>query len=651
MKVNLAWLADLTDLSVDKQKLLEAINTQLGEVETSEDLAAKYADVLIVEVVKIKTHPQADRLKVCLINDSQAIKAVERDEQGLIEVVCGASNLRQGMFACWLPPTAKLPCDFAKAQAPSLEALEIRGVKSWGMLASALELDLGNDDQGILELRADCQVGAGYPIVKPNRQLVGQKLARVYGLETTILDIDNKMFTHRPDCFGLIGVAREIAAITKSVFKPPVWYTPLESKPSLEADQSLALEIKTPELAECFRALIIKDLQVRPADLSLQFRLASVGIKPVNNIVDWSNYMMYLTGQPTHAFDYDKLVGLSQNPKPPKLIVRLSQAGESLQLLNGKQLKFDQPALVIATDQQPVALAGIMGGSETEVDLNTKTIVLECANFNMYQLWRTSMHYGVFSEAATRFSKGQSLAQIPTVAQATAEMMTASATGQLQSTIYESKPIGQTSKATVTVHVDFINQRLGSNLTFEEIVELLEKVEFEVILKTEQLLEVKPPFWRMDIGIAEDIVEEIGRLNGGYQSLKPQLPLRPLQAIEIDKLLKLKTRIRRCLAARGANETIGYSFVSKAQLKANGQDESLSFQLLNPLNPQLEVYRQSLTPSLIQLAATNQRQGYKEFALFEIGCAHQKRADWLDQEALPLDFTENGFNLCSIKSQ
>lgn len=649
MKINLAWLADLVDLPADRKRLFEAINTQLGEIEAVEDLAAKYKGALIVKVVRIEDHPQAQKLKICLIDDARSHKTVDRSKDGLIQVVCGADNLKRGMFACWLPPQSVVPNTLGKPSPEVLKVLEIRGVKSWGMLASAFELDLSGDYEGILELRSDRQRSADYPAVTVDEKSVGQPFAAVFGLETAVLDIDNKMFTHRPDCFGLLGVAREIAAITQSAFRAPAWYGLPTKEKTVSGDKKLLLDIQTPQLARRFRALFIDGLEVQPPDLSLQFRLASLGIKPVNNVVDWTNYLMYLTGQPSHAFDYDKLLKLSGSAEPLKLIVRQSRRGESLLLLNGKKLTFDQPALVIATDRQPVALAGVMGGSETEVDQNTKTVLLECANFDMYDLWRTSMRYGIFSEAATRFTKGQSPWQIPAVAQATAEAIAQDGSGLLKPVVYELWDQAAAPRKALCVHLDFINRRLGSSLAFQTVIDLLERVEFEVSLKTEQTLEIKPPFWRTDIAIAEDIVEEIGRLNGGYQALEPVLPRRSMQAAAVGELLKLKSKIRNCLAARGANEVMGYSFVSEAQLQAGNQDVKASFKLLNPLNPQLEAYRQSLTPSLIAMAQANQRQGYKDFALFEIDCGHLKDAKLTDEEGLPLDLERSAL-LCSLES-
>ena len=653
MKINLAWLADFVDLAVDQDELLTRINTQLGEIESVINLEEKYKDILIVKVVSVQPHPNADKLSVCLVDDGRKFQGLPRQKNGYVEVVCGATNVWEGMLAAWLPPASIMPATFDKVDNRiQLGIKEIRGVLSHGMLASLFELDLGADKDGILDIKVSSSTLPNeYPQVKIDDSLVGQSFAPVFDLATTVIDIENKMFTHRPDCFGLLGVAREIAAITKSVLKKPAWYSYADSQTPVKKGEALNLDIQCPDLVTRFRALLIRDLKVGPSDLILQTRLASIGFKPVNNVVDMTNYMMYVSGQPTHAFDYDKLLQLSSSQNPPlTLVVRQAVKKETLKLLNGKTAVFDQPAIVIATDKKPIALGGIMGGSEAEVDQSTRTVLLECANFNMYSLRRTTMHYGIFSEAATRFTKGQSRAQIPSVAHRTADLIAYSTAGQIEPPIYEfQQAADQSESKSLLTTAKFINQRLGSELTTEVISSLLTAVEFNVKAEGEQL-RIDLPFWRTDIEIAEDIVEEIGRLNGGYMTLKPVLPIRPIRPADNDELLSLKAQIRRCLAARGANEVLGYSFVSAESLAISGQDDENSFHLHNPLNPNLAVYRQSLTPSLMAMVETNRRSGHKNFALFEIGCAHQKNQQAIDQDGLPLDLQRVGF-ICHLTNR
>lgn len=622
MKVNLAWLAEFVDLKVSHEELLERINTQLGEIEAVVDLAEKYAGILIVKVSEVKPHPDADKLSVCLIDDAGKSAVTVRNAAGLIQVVCGAPNVRAGMLAAWIPPGSSVPAGGGK-----IEARAVRGLQSQGMLASPRELDIETDGEIILEVDSGS---------------AGISFAEAFDLETSVIEIENKMFTHRPDCFGLLGIAREIAAITGSPFKSPQWYgQSAESLPS--AGELFSLEVQCPDLVPCLRATIISGLRnVGSSDLRLRARLASVGFKPVNNIVDATNYMMYVSGQPTHAFDFDKLLALGSSEGRLKLSARLSVAGESLELLNGKTTVFKSPAIVITAADQPVALGGIMGGKSAEVDLNTRNVLLECANFDMYSLRRASMHYGVFSEAATRFTKGQSPAQIPCAAAQTAAMITAAAGGEIGQTLENVATGGATATPAVKVTATAINKLLGSDSPADKMDSLLRAVGFKVATTGDELL-IEPPFWRTDIEIAEDIVEEIGRLNGGYATLAPVLPHRPVKPAAEDALLNLRRKLRHCLAARGASEVLGYSFVSKAFLKAAGQDPDNSYRLLNPLSPELSLYRQCLTPSLAALLNSNRRLSYKDFALFEIGCAHEKNSKTVDEDGLPADLSRAAF--------
>ena len=644
MKINLHWLGSLVDLKVGTDELLERVNTQLGEIESVLDLNRKYLGATVVKVARVSPHPNGKELSICLIDDRGRTAGIRRQADGLVQVVCGAPNVKAGMLAVWLPPAAVVPASFEQPESKriKLAGKEIRGTMSWGMLASASELDLGSDKDTILEVESrppDKEAGrAGV-----SEKAVGRPFAEVFHLDTQVIDIENKMFTHRPDCFGLAGVAREIAAITGSDYRDPFAGADCRPPDGAGGSPGLELEVRCPELVVRLHARLVGGLTVGTTGLYERGLLSSVGLKPVNSVVDATNASMYITGQPSHAFDYDKLLAYSADKrKTPRLVARLSEPGEKLVLLNGKSLTFDQPAIVIATDKEPVALGGIMGGLKTEVDRQTRRVVIECANFNMYSLRRATMHYGVFSEAATRFTKGPSPRVIPAAINLASTIISRSCSAEKQAapTIetcrFDAAGVDAESPA-VETSADFVNQRLGSDVSTARMAELLEKVGFEVESAEGQKLRLRPPFWRTDIAIAEDIVEEIGRLNGGYQSLTPVLPSQPTKPAAADGLLLLKAKIRQALAARGASETMGYSFVAKSFLEAAGQKSAGSFQLANPPNKDLEAYRQSLTPSLLRAVAANRRAGHKDFALFEIGPAHLKAKRWQDEEGLPLD--------------
>ena len=604
MKIDLntvKWFLDFELPPVDE--LVEKIGAQLGAVDEVIDIGSKYKDVKVVRVVQCKNHPDADKLKVCMIDNGG---------KELVQVVCGAPNVHEGMLAAWLPPSTTVPNTVGKDPFV-LEARELRGEKSNGMLASPKELAFGDDHDGLLEIEGD---------LKP-----GDDFAEAFGLKDNfIIDIENKMFTHRPDCFGFMGVARELAGIYQKPFKSPDWYQVDPKFPDIEAEE-LKLEVKNelPELVPRFTAIAIRDVQVGPSPVWLAAYLARTGQKAINNIVDYTNWYMLETGQPLHAYDYDKVKALSDGDSAA-IVIRNPKPGEKLKLLNGKTIEPRPEAVMIATNKQLIGVGGVMGGDATEVDSETKNIILECANFDMYSVRRTSMAHGLFTEAVTRFTKGQSSLQNLAVLDKIVNEIRQHAGGKVTSRAIDDNHLPDLVKTRGSLHppvkisAAFINDRLGLKLSAGEIKTLLANVEFGVELNDDELT-VTAPFWRIDIELREDVVEEVGRLYG-YDKLPLVLPQRDLTPTPRDPLLELKAQIRQALSRAGANEVLAYSFVHGDLLDKVGQDKAQAFRLSNALSPDLQYYRLSLTPSLLEKVHPNLKAGYDEFALFEIGKAH-----------------------------
>lgn len=612
MKVSLNWVKHFTGVSLTVDELVEKIGAQLGAVEEVIDVGKKYEGLLIVKVVECEKHPNADKLSLCLVDDGDVNKKVERKETGLIQVVCGAPNVKAGQLAVWIPPGATVPASFDKDPFV-IEARPIRNKTSHGMLASPQELALGDSHEGILVL------DQGKP---------GDDFAKAASLDDTVIDIENKMFTHRPDLFGILGIAREIAGIQNKPFKSPDWYRENASLPADGRKNVLKLAIKNdaPKLVPRFCAVAIKDIKVGPSPAWLQARLASVGLRPINNIVDITNFFMLETAQPLHAYDYDKV-------KTGILGARLSKKGEKLALLNGKIITLDAGAVVITDGQNPIGMGGIMGGADTEVDNNTKSIILECANFDMNQTRKTAMEYGLFTDAVTRFTKNQSPRQNAAVLVKAVDAIRKLAGGRVASAVVDDKHF--TAKdAAVKTDAGFINSRLGLKLKAADIKKLLENVEFKVEGTSE--LKVTAPFWRTDIEIPEDIVEEVGRLYG-YDHLPVVLPTKDLAPAERNQSFDFKTRLRDILSRAGANEVLTYSFVHQNLFKAVGQSAKDAYHIRNAVSPDLQFYRLSLTPSLLDKVHANQRAGFKEFALFEIGLGHNRKMKD-PKTKLPLEF-------------
>lgn len=624
-----AEVADFLPKDIDE--ITKKIGAQLGEIEEVVDLGAKYKDAVVVRVVSCIDHTNADKLKICRIDDGGKNKSVKRDKDGLVQVVCGAPNVKTDMFAVWLPPGATVPSTFDK-EPFVLEAREIRGSISNGMLASANELAINDDHTGILNIDKKTEPGDSF--------------AELYRLDDYIIDIENKMFTHRPDCFGLLGIARELAGIYGHNFKSPEWYadTIFNSQFSISKELKLDVVNEIPKSAPRFSVVTIADVKIAPSPIWLQVFLSKAGIKSINNVVDYTNFLMCFSGQPLHAYDYDKLAKLSGGT--PTIKVRYASGQEKLKLLNGKEVTPPTETIVIATDKHSIGIGGVIGGSSTEVDDNTKNIIIECANFDPYAIRRTSMELGIFTDAVTRFSKGQSpLQTLPVITKAVKDLQYLSG-GKPVGKLHDIKSHLSLLKP-VKVSVGFINERLGLNLKTKDIIEILANV--EITTKTHgDNLEITPPFWRTDIEIAEDAVEEVGRLYG-YDHLPLKLPKKTMSPSVVSSELNLKQQIRESLSALGANEVLTYSFVHGNLLDATAQDRAKSFTIKNALSPDLQYYRQSLTPSLLEKIHPNIKAGYDDFALFELNKAHVKGKN--DEHGLPEEFERLALVVAKAKNK
>ena len=630
MKVSLNIVKSLVNFELPPvDELVARVNAQLGSVEKVIDLGAQYKDARIVHVVQCEPHPNADRLHVCLIDDGGAVANIPRDDKGYVQVVCGAPNVHADMWAVWLPPNSTVPASFADAEPFVLGARKLRGVLSQGMLAAADELAIGTDHDGIVEI-------SGRDMPKGAVLRAGDSFAQVFGLDDVVLDIENKMFTHRPDCFGQLGVAREISGIFGQAFTSPDWYRVAQKF----ADGSgLKLDVYNdiPDLVPRFMAVAVKNVAMQPSPLWLQCQLVAMGGKPINNIVDATNYIMLMTAQPTHAYDYDKLCG-------GKLGARMAREGEMIALLNGKTYTLGTDDIVIADGERAVALGGIMGGADTEVSSDTNNVVLECASFDMYAVRKTAMRHGVFTDALSRFNKGQSPLQNAPVLKRLMGMIG----GEQASEVHDKKQFsdefdeyfaGKYTPANIDINSSFINQRLGLQLTDSDIYTLLNNVEVHNHGPEDELgyMCIQVPFWRTDIELKEDVVEEVGRLYD-FGKLPRELPQRSTKPAPKNPRRELKRQIREQLSRAGANEALTYSFVHEHILKRAEQHADQAYKLSNALSPDLQYYRLSVLPSLLDKVHANIKAGHDEFCLFEIGKGHDVRLPH-SEDGLPSEQT------------
>lgn len=634
--LNLAQSYSNVDLkSLPHEEIIARMGAQLGSVEEVSNWADKYNGVIVAKVVSCVKHPNADKLSLCLIDDG-GVADVERNSEGFVQVVCGAPNVREGLIVAWIPPGATVPNTF-DTDPFVLEARELRGKVSNGMIASPSELAMSDDHSGILEINSD-EIG--------RQPKLGESLSNFYMLDDFVVTCENKMFTHRPDCFGNLGIARELSGIFDLKFQSPDWYrtTPVWN---VEIENKIVLDIRNDvqKMVPRFMCVLMDNIVVAPSPSWLQGFLKRVGIKPINNVVDVTNYVMHLTGQPLHAFDFDKLQKISD---VPGISPRMAKKGETLRLLGNKEIELTESDIVIATDKQAVALAGVMGGADTEVDSDTKSILIECANFDMYAVRRTSMRHGIFTDAVTRFNKGQSPLQNDRVLWYAMKSMVDNASARQASEVYDlvDFELSADNLNHVSVTVDFINARLGSELSSEDIKVLLENVEFEVTVQG-QNLQITAPFWRMDISISEDIVEEVGRLYG-YSKLPIVLPSRSSKPNLKNVARDFKQSLRESLSRTGGSEVLTYSFVHGKLLENSNINPDVSaYHLRNALSPDLQYYRPSLVPSLLSKVHQNikAQAGSDEniFALYEIGKVHVKNHFDELEPTLPKQMNRLGF--------
>ncbi len=603
MKISLNALKQYVNMKVPVSELLTLIGSRLVEIEGTIDLSEKYKNIKIVKVAECEkiagTH-----LSLCQI---------DAGTKELIQVVCGAPNVHRGMLAVWLAPGVIVPSTFGNENF-KLGSKKLRGFESNGMLAAADELDFWPDHEGILE-------------INPKDAKPGDSFAEIFDLNDIILDIENKSLTHRPDCFGLVGFAREVAGILGEEFTNPEYlFLGVSNKNS----DNLKIEIKDSEICPRYSCAVLDASKLQEKSKYLQksdIFLFKAGMRPVSPIVDLTNIIMLETGQPLHAFDYDKFASVG-GAKIPQIIVRLANNDEELQLLDGKTIKCVPTDILITSNNVPVALAGAMGGANTEIDASTKKIILESATFSLYNLRKTQMEHGIFSEAITRFTKGQPAEQTSPVLREAIRRL--DATPEVVADCYPAP--GKLN--IIKISTKEINSLLGSDYSIQTIVKTLENVNFSVyapkIGHTPKLslgkfaelqddeIAIVAPSWRTDIFIKEDIVEEVGRLLG-YDNIPLDFPTRPFIESKVDDTLVLKNKIRTILSDRlGANEVLSYSFVSEDLLSRANLDTENVYKIVNSISPELQCFRSSIVPSLIEKMRDNFKSGHNDFTLYEM---------------------------------
>lgn len=576
MKFTYSWLKDHLEPTASFDQIVERLSLIGLEVEGVEDKAKQLAPFVVGEVLTAEKHPNADKLKVCTVSIGSGVP---------IQVVCGAPNARAGLKTVFAAPGTVIPTSGLE-----LKIGKIRDVESRGMLCSAREMGLSEEHDGILELPDDAPVGAPF--------------AEVLGLNDPVIEI--AVTPNRADCLGVSGVARDLAAAGLGELMAPR-VKPVEG--AFPAPMKVTLEFgETSPLCPAFALRVVKGVKNGPSPQWLQDRLRAIGLRPINALVDVTNFMTFDRNRPLHVFDLKKVNG--------HLVVRRAKGGETLLALDGKTYTLDESMCVIADDRGVESLAGIMGGEESGCDESTTDVVIESALWDPINIAQTGRKLGINSDARFRFERGvDPAATLPGLDLATHLIL--ELCGGEPSELVLAGAIPDTSR-TIAFPLTEVKRLTGLEASEDEIRGVLDRLGFAVT-GSAPVLEVVPPSWRGDIEGKADLVEEVVRILGLERVPSTELPRGADARKAVLTTLQLRSRkARRSLAARGMVEAVTWSFVSReaAKLFGGGAD---ALALSNPIASDLSDMRPSLLPGLIKAAGANAARGAGDVALFEVG--------------------------------
>jgi len=579
MKVSLSWLKDYVPIEMDVHDLADELTMVGLEVEGVVDRYEYLRSVISGRIIDIRPHPKTEDLKICDVDLG------DRE----LSIVCGATNIRKNMLAPVALPGTQFPDGFV------LESKNVRGVPSEGMLCSEAELGIGADSEGIMALSHSLSAG--------------ENVAKILDLTDMVFDIG--LTPNRSDCLSIIGIAREIAALQDMSVRYPDLNLPEASGNLLDLS---SVVIETPDNCPRYAARLLMDIKVSPSPFWLQDRLLSIGLRPINNIVDITNFVMMETGQPLHAFDFDRL---AQN----RIVVRMAHRNEPFTTLDQKDHLLSPDMLMICDGEKPVALAGIMGGFNSEIENDSKRILIESAYFNPIAIRRTSKKLGLTSEASYRFERGVDPDGTLIALDRAAQLMAEISGGRLIEGLIDQHP-KPTKPRKISLNVLETNSLLGIDLGQDKIENLLRSIEFKVERTDNNTLEVISPSYRVDIERQVDLMEEVARL-WGYNNIETTYPLIPAKAMERDKRLNQRDRIKRIMIALGFTESINYSFINSfscEKLRLAPEDRRRNaVKILNPLSEEQETMRTSLLPGLFDTMHRNISRHVNNLKLFEVG--------------------------------
>ncbi|MBU0993855.1 MAG: phenylalanine--tRNA ligase subunit beta [Proteobacteria bacterium] len=579
MKTSLSWLKEYVDVEMDASKIADALTMAGLEVETVIDRYAFLETVVVARILEIKPHKNADKLRVCTVDTG-------KDK---LNIVCGAPNVQEGMLVPLALPGTELPGGVI------LEKGKIRGEVSEGMICSKKELAIGEDDGGIM-------------VLEPHLT-IGEPLNNALNLCDPVIEID--LTPNRPDCLGIIGIAREVAAFENKTVQKPETKLPNALN---HIKNFTSVTIEDPDLCPRYAACLLTDIKVGPSPFWLKDRLQSVGLKPINNIVDVTNFVMMETGQPLHAFDFDNL---AEN----RIVVKRAKNNKTFITLDEKERHLSADMLMICDGQKPVALAGVMGGLNSEIEEKTTRVLIESACFNPTSIRKTAKQLGLHSDASHRFERGVDPDGTVNAILRAAQLMAEIGGGQPVEGIIDEHP-KPSSPHIITLGIPDTNRLIGTSLTKEKIESLLKSIGFITAPIDENAIAVTVPLFRVDVSKPVDLMEEVARCVG-YNHIPTSFPLIPAKTGVHNPHIERRSTVKDILLGLGLTETVNYSFVHELSCDrlrlAENDPKRNRVKILNPLTEDQAVMRTSLLPGLLETARRNISRQVTSLKIFETG--------------------------------
>ena len=574
MRVPYSWLADWVDVPWSPRELGSRLTMSGFELDALEPAAPEFTKVVVAEIVAAERHPQADKLQVCRVSTGQGGET--------LQIVCGASNARVGLKTALAMVGASLP------GIPEIKAAKLRGVESFGMLCSAKELGLAESSNGIIELDADAPVG--------------RSLRDYLELNDSVLELN--VTANRGDAMSIIGVAREVAALTGKELTG----SKAGAKKGGGSDR-FPVSLDAPAACPTFAGCVIRGVNNKAATpVRIRERLRRAGVRSISPVVDVTNYVMLELGQPMHAYDLNKLQG--------EIRVRFAKAGEKITLLDGRTIEASPDVLFITDREGPVGLAGIMGGQRTAVSPETTDVFFEVAYFSPDAVIGRARRWGLLTDAVQRYERGVDPTQQRRAIERALELLTGIAGGSPGPVVVTRSEEHQPKRAAVPLRRSQLDRLLGVSIPAERVTSTLEALQMKVV-PTAQGWEATPPAYRFDITIEADLIEEVARIVG-FEAIPEADALVPQRFRAAPEEVPLEHVILEALAMRGYEEAITYAFVDPAlQSKLFPERESIA--LSNPIASDMSVMRVSLWPGLLRAALENQRRQQDRIRLFEHG--------------------------------